>query len=171
MVKCGKISIYLIVRLTNMINLIGTFECTLDSKGRIMIPSQLKKQLDGVTSKSFILKRSVFQNCLELFPIQEWQVMMKRVNKLNRFVKKNNDFIRRYTAGLRSIDLDSNGRILIPKDLTTISSLNKHVVLSSSINIIEIWDKELYEKNINDPKIDFAKLTEDVMGDDQINVS
>ena len=70
-----------------------------------------------------------------------------------------------------TFDLDSNGRILIPKDLTTISSLNKHVVLSSSINIIEIWDKELYEKNINDPKIDFAKLTEDVMGDDQINVS
>ena len=132
-----------------MINLIGTFECTLDSKGRIMIPSQLKKQLDGVTSKSFILKRSVFQNCLELFPIQEWQVMMKRVNKLNRFVKKNNDFIRRYTAGLRSIDLDSNGRILIPKDLTTISSLNKHVVLSSSINIIEIWDKELYERCVH----------------------
>lgn len=97
--------------------------------------------------------------------------MMERVNKLNRFVKKNNDFIRRYTAGVRSIDLDSNGRILIPKDLITVSNLKKHVVLSSSINIIEIWDKELYEQNINDPKIDFVKLTEDVMGDDQKNVS
>ena len=154
-----------------MINLVGTFECTVDNKGRIMIPSQLKKQLDGVTSSSFILKRSVFQKCLELFPHQEWKVMMDRVNKLNRFVKKNNDFIRRYTAGVRSIDLDSNGRILIPKDLITVSNLKKYVVLSSSINIIEIWDKELYEQNINDPKIDFAKLTEDVMGDDQKNVS
>ena len=108
-----------------MINLVGTFECTVDNKGRIMIPSQLKKQLDGVTSSSFILKRSVFQNCLELFPNQEWKVMMERVNKLNRFVKKNNDFIRRYTAGVRSIDLDSNGRILIPKDLITVSNLKK----------------------------------------------
>ena len=154
-----------------MINLIGTYECTVDNKGRIMIPSQLKKQLDGFTTEPFILKRSVFQNCLELFPYSEWKLMMDKVNKLNRFVKKNNDFIRMYTAGVKSIDLDSNGRILVPKDLIAISKLTKHVVLSSSINIIEIWDKDEYEKSINDPKVDFAKLTEEVMGNDQDNVS
>ena len=154
-----------------MINLIGTYECTVDNKGRIMIPAQLKKQLDGFTKEPFILKRSVFQNCLELFPYSEWKLMMDKVNKLNRFVKKNNDFIRMYTAGVKSIDLDSNGRLLVPKDLITISKLTKNVVLSSSINIIEIWDKDEYEKSINDPKVDFAKLTEEVMGNDQDNVS
>ena len=154
-----------------MINLIGTYECTVDNKGRIMIPAQLKKQLDGFTTEPFILKRSVFQNCLELFPYSEWKLMMDKVNKLNRFVKKNNDFIRMYTAGVKSIDLDSNGRLLVPKDLIAVSKLKKHVVLSSSINIIEIWDKDEYEKSINDPKVDFAKLTEEVMGNDQDNVS
>tara|TARA_Y100000994_G_scaffold235786_1_gene225765 strand:+ start:62 stop:526 length:465 start_codon:yes stop_codon:yes gene_type:complete len=154
-----------------MINLIGTYECTVDNKGRIMIPAQLKKQLDGFTTEPFILKRSVFQNCLELFPYSEWKLMMDKVNKLNRFVKKNNDFIRMYTAGVKSIDLDSNGRLLVPKDLIAISKLTKNVVLSSSINIIEIWDKDEYEKSINDPKVDFAKLTEEVMGNDQDNVS
>ena len=154
-----------------MINLIGTYEGTFDNKGRIMIPAQLKKQLDGFTTEPFILKRSVFQNCLELFPYSEWKLMMDKVNKLNRFVKKNNDFIRMYTAGVKSIDLDSNGRLLVPKDLIAISKLTKHVVLSSSINIIEIWDKDEYEKSINDPKVDFAKLTEEVMGNDQDNVS
>ena len=154
-----------------MINLIGTYECTVDNKGRIMIPAQLKKQLDGFTSEPFILKRSVFQNCLELFPYSEWKLMMDKVNKLNRFVKKNNDFIRMYTAGVKSIDLDSTGRLLVPKDLIAISKLTKNVVLSSSINIIEIWDKDEYEKSINDPKVDFAKLTEEVMGNDQDNVS
>ena len=154
-----------------MINLIGTYECTVDNKGRIMIPAQLKKQLDGFTKEPFILKRSVFQNCLELFPYSEWKLMMDKVNKLNRFVKKNNDFIRMYTAGVKSIDLDSTGRLLVPKDLIVISKLTKHVVLSSSINIIEIWDKDEYEKSINDPKVDFAKLTEEVMGNDQDNVS
>ncbi len=154
-----------------MINLIGTYECTVDNKGRIMIPAQLKKQLDGFTTEPFILKRSVFQNCLELFPYSEWKLMMDKVNKLNRFVKKNNDFIRMYTAGVKSIDLDSNGRLLVPKDLIAISKLTKNVVLSSSINIIEIWDKDEYEKSINDPKVDFAKLTEQVMGNDQDNVS
>ena len=154
-----------------MINLIGTYECTVDNKGRIMIPAQLKKQLDGFTKEPFILKRSVFQNCLELFPCSEWKLMMDKVNKLNRFVKKNNDFIRMYTAGVKSIDLDSAGRLLVPKDLIAISKLTKNVVLSSSINIIEIWDKDEYEKSINDPKVDFAKLTEEVMGNDQDNVS
>jgi|TARA_B100001142_G_scaffold227197_1_gene225314 MraZ protein len=154
-----------------MINLIGTYECTVDNKGRIMIPAQLKKQLDGFTTEPFILKRSVFQNCLELFPYSEWKLMMDKVNKLNRFVKKNNDFIRMYTAGVKSIDLDSTGRLLVPKDLIAISKLTKNVVLSSSINIIEIWDKDEYEKSINDPKVDFAKLTEEVMGNDQDNVS
>ena len=154
-----------------MINLIGTYECTVDNKGRIMIPAQLKKQLDGFTTEPFILKRSVFQNCLELFPYSEWKLMMDKVNKLNRFVKKNNDFIRMYTAGVKSIDLDSTGRISVPKDLIAISKLTKNVVLSSSINIIEIWDKDEYEKSINDPKVDFAKLTEEVMGNDQDNVS
>ena len=154
-----------------MINLIGTYECTVDNKGRIMIPAQLKKQLDGFTKEPFILKRSVFQNCLELFPYSEWKLMMDKVNKLNRFVKKNNDFIRMYTAGVKSIDLDSNGRLLVPKVLIAISKLTKNVVLSSSINIIEIWDKDEYEKSINDPKVDFAKLTEEVMGNDQDNVS
>ena len=154
-----------------MINLIGTYECTVDNKGRIMIPTQLKKQLDGFTTEPFILKRSVFQNCLELFPYSEWKLMMDKVNKLNRFVKKNNDFIRMYTAGVKSIDLDSTGRLLVPKDLIAISKLTKNVVLSSSINIIEIWDKDEYEKSINDPKVDFAKLTEEVMGNDQDNVS
>ena len=154
-----------------MINLIGTYECTVDNKGRIMIPAQLKKQLDGFTTEPFILKRSVFQNCLELFPYSEWKLMMDKVNKLNRFVKKNNDFIRMYTAGVKSIDLDSTGRLLVPKDLIAISKLTKNVVLSSSINIIEIWDKDEYEKSINDPEVDFAKLTEEVMGNDQDNVS
>ena len=154
-----------------MINLIGSYECTVDNKGRIMIPAQLKKQLDGFTTEPFILKRSVFQNCLELFPYSEWKLMMDKVNKLNRFVKKNNDFIRMYTAGVKSIDLDSTGRLLVPKDLIAISKLTKNVVLSSSINIIEIWDKDEYEKSINDPKVDFAKLTEEVMGNDQDNVS
>ena len=154
-----------------MVNLIGTFECKVDVKGRLMIPVAVKRQLGNLINESFILKRSVFQNCLELFPLTEWKTMMDKVNKLNRFVKKNNDFIRMYTAGVKSVDLDSNGRILIPRDLITISKLKKHVVLSSSINIIEVWDKEEYEKSINDPKVDFAKLTEEVMGNDQDNVS
>lgn len=154
-----------------MYNLIGTYECKIDNKGRIMFPSPFKKQLGKELSKGFILKRSVFQKCLELFPINEWDETMLGVNKLNRFTKKNNDFIRRYTAGLKHIELDNAGRILIPKDLINFSHLKKNIVMSTALNIIEIWDKEMYENAINDSNVDFAKLTEEVMGNDDNNVS
>jgi len=147
--------------------LIGTYECKIDVKGRLLIPSAFKKQLAPVIAKGFVLKRAVFQNCLELYPLEEWEDLIKKVNSLNRFKKKNNDFIRRFTAGVKFIELDNNGRLLIPKDLIEFSNINREVTLSSSVNIIEIWDKVSYEKAIVDSRDDFAKLAEEVMGDDE----
>ena len=89
---------------------------------------------------------------------------MQKINKLNRFVKKNNDFIRRFTAGVKVVEIDALGRLLVPKDLTTFAQISKDIVLSSAVNIIEIWDKDLYEKSIDDSVVDFADLAEDVMG-------
>ncbi len=147
-----------------MTAIIGTYECKVDAKGRIMMPAPLKKQLTPSLQEGFVLKRSVFQSCLELYPMAEWNVLMAKINKLNRFVKKNNDFIRRFTAGVRVVEVDNLGRLLIPKDLTVFASIHKDVVLSSAVNIVEIWDKDLYEKSINDSMVDFADLAEDVMG-------
>ena len=155
-----------------MINLIGTYECKADAKGRLMISSAFKKQLSPILQEGFVLKRAVFQPCLELYPMQEWNEVMLKVNSLNRFVKKNNDFIRRFTAGVRVIELDASGRLLIPKDLCQFAGIKKQIVLSSAINIIEIWDKDNYEKTIDDTATDFASLAEEVMGNtDQDGVS
>ena len=147
-----------------MINLTGTYECKADAKGRLMLSSAFKKQLTEVLQDGFVVKRAVFQSCLELYPMQEWNLMMGKMNKLNRFVKKNNDFIRRFTAGVKIVELDASGRLLIPKDLCVFAGIQKNVVLSSAINIIEIWDKDNYEKAINETATDFAVLAEEVMG-------
>ena len=147
-----------------MLNLIGTYECKADIKGRVMVPAALKEQLASVSASSFVIKRAVFQSCLELYPMKEWNLMMEKINKLNRFVKKNNDFIRRFTAGVKMVELDASGRILIPKDLCQFAGIEKQVVLSSAVNIIEIWDKDKYEKAIDDAMVDFADLAEEVMG-------
>ena len=90
--------------------------------------------------------------------------MTEKISKLNRFVKKNNDFIRRFTAGVKIVEIDALGRLLVPKDLVLFASISKEVVFSSAINIVEIWDKDLYEKSIGDDEIDFADLAEEVMG-------
>jgi len=147
-----------------VVNLIGTYECKADAKGRLMMPVAFKKQLSPVLQEGFVLKRSVFQTCLELYPMAEWNLLMQKINKLNRFKKKNNDFIRRFTAGVKIVEIDSAGRLLIPKDLVGFASIKKELVLSSAVNIIEIWDKDLYEKAIDDAAVDFADLAEEVMG-------
>ncbi|CAA0161724.1 Transcriptional regulator MraZ [Tenacibaculum maritimum] len=130
----------------------------------MMFSSAFKKQLSAVLQDGFVLKRAVFQPCLELYPMSEWQLMMAKINKLNRFVKRNNDFIRRFTAGVKLVELDASGRILIPKDLCQFAGIQKEIVLSSSVNIIEVWDKEKYEKVIDEAALDFADLAEEVMG-------
>ncbi len=134
-----------------------------------MLPAAIKKQLLPILQNGFVLKRSVFQPCLELYPIAEWEILMQKVNKLNRFKKKNNDFISRFTAGLKQVEVDAAGRLLIPKDLVAFSGITKDIVVSSAINIIEIWDKDNYEKAIDDATGDFADLAEDVMGQDDDN--
>ena len=167
MVNCGNY-FYIFApkhfKATFLNSIVGTYECKVDAKGRLLIPAPLKKQLSIALQDGFVLKRSVFQPCLELYPLNEWNLMMEKINKLNRFVKKNNDFIRRFTAGVKVVEIDALGRLLIPKDLVVFSQISKDVVLSSAVNIVEIWDKDLYEKAIDDSVIDFADLAEDVMG-------
>lgn len=130
-----------------------------------MVPSDLKKQLAPVAAGGFVIKRAVFQPCLELYPMEQWRELMEKVSGLNRFNRKNNDFIRRFTAGVRTIDMDSAGRLNIPKDLMSFAGIGKELVVSSAINIVEIWDKQKYEQAIDDAANDFADLAEEVMGD------
>ncbi|GAB4141235.1 MAG: division/cell wall cluster transcriptional repressor MraZ [Bacteroidia bacterium] len=147
-----------------MNSLIGVYECNVDAKGRLLLPSPFKKQLQAVLDKGFVLKRSVFHKCLELYSMDEWNVLVKDINKLNRFKKKNVDFIRMFNAGVKSVELDGNGRLLLPKDLMAFAGISKSIVMSAAVNMIEIWDKDAYENAINDPQIDFGSLAEDVMG-------
>ncbi|MBT8299279.1 MAG: division/cell wall cluster transcriptional repressor MraZ [Maribacter sp.] len=154
-----------------MISFIGTYDCKADAKGRVMLPVALKNQMSPMLNQGFVLKRSVFQPCLELYPMAEWNLLMEKMNKKNRFKKKNNDFIRRFSAGVKVIEIDATGRLLIPKNLISIANITKEVVLSSAINIVEIWDKASYERVIDETADDFASLAEEVMGDDGDEVS
>ena len=148
-----------------MIHIIGTYECKVDVKGRLMFPSAFKSQLSEIVKEGFVIKRSIFRNCLELYPMSEWSEESERINKLNRFRKKNVDFIRKFMAGVKTVELDGAGRLLIPKDLVKYGGISKEVVLASVVNKIEIWDKEEYEKAVDYEPDDFADLAEEVMGD------
>ena len=111
------------------------------------------------------LKRAGVQKRQEIYRRAKGNDLMEKMSKLNRFNRKNVDFIRRFTAGVKTVEMDTAGRLNVPKDLALFAGISKDVVLSSAINIVELWDKEAYEKAINDAANDFADLAEDVMGD------
>ena len=148
-----------------MINFNEAYYCKADAKGRVMLPSALKNRLLPVLGEGFVIKRSVSGACLELWPMSQWEDMMLKIKKLNRFVKKNNDFIRIFMAGVKEVEIDSAGRLLIPKNLMSIAGIVKEIALSPSVDIIEIWDKDSYEAAIEITDEEFEVLAEDVMGD------
>jgi len=86
-------------------------------------------------------------------------------------VKKHNDFIRLFTAGVKLVELDGATRIGISPDLKAFANLSRDVVLSAHNGIVEIWDKEQYELTVNDSSVDFGVLAEQVMGGNDKSVN
>ncbi|MFI5219127.1 MAG: division/cell wall cluster transcriptional repressor MraZ [Bacteroidia bacterium] len=147
-----------------MVSLHGVYPCTADDKGRIMMPAPLKEQFQRILKKGFIIKRSIFSKALELYPVSTWSEMIKEISRLNRFSKKNSDFIRMFNYGVQPLVLDNTNRFLITKDLADFAGIKKDVVMASAIDHVEIWDQKAYHKFIKDNSAKFESLTEEVMG-------
>lgn len=146
-----------------MTNFIGEFDCKLDPKGRLMLPSGLRKQLSPEANESFVVNRG-FEQCLVLYPKNDWDRISAEVNRLNQYVKKNREFIRYFYRGATELSIDGTGRILLPKRLQEYGEIEKEVVLFAYSDRIEIWNKDKYESLLTDEPEDFANLAEEVMG-------
>jgi MraZ protein len=146
-----------------MTSLIGEFECKVDVKGRFMFPVNLRKQLDASFENGFVINRNLHQKCLVLYPIAEWEKLNKKLSKLNRLIKANDVFVRKFTGGATGCEADSAGRILLPKALNEYADIKTDIKVLGSNNVIEIWDKKLYEDFLNQD-VDIEKLAQDVLG-------
>src|ERR1700733_11691365 len=146
-----------------MAALIGEFECKLDEKGRLMLPSSLKKQLPPKEQKSFVVNRG-FEKQLNLYPRKEWEKISEQINGLNMFVKQNREFVRKFNNGATEIEIDGSGRVLLPKPLMVYAGIDKEAILFAHSNRIEIWSKAEYDRFMNEGAEDFAGLAEQVMG-------
>jgi MraZ protein len=146
-----------------MANLFGEFLCKLDSKGRFMLPSGLKKQLSNGDQERFVINRG-FEKNLTLYPESEWLKISKEINSLNLYTKKNREFVRYFFRGASEITADSTARVLLPKPLLDYAGLDREIILFAYGNRIEIWSKELYESTLDVEPDDFSVLAEEVMG-------
>src|SRR5436190_15499354 len=128
-----------------MIGFLGEYEATLDLKGRFLLPAGFKKQLPPEGATQFVLNRG-FEKCLTLYPIQSWEPIFSEISKLNDFDPKVREFRRYFLNGATQVELDSAGRLLLPKNLSEHAGLEKDIVLVSAVNKIEIWDKSKYKQ-------------------------
>ena len=99
-----------------MIGFIGEYEATIDSKGRFLLPAGIKKQLPEGELPVFVINRG-FEKCLSMYPLKSWAPLYESISSLNDFDPKVREFRRFFLNGAMQIEVDSAGRLLLPKSL------------------------------------------------------
>lgn len=146
-----------------MSHFLGEFECKLDAKGRLMVPSGLRKQMPEAEKDGLVVNRG-FEKHLVVYSRKEWDKIMEDLSKLNQYEKRTREFIRYFTRGATELTLDASGRVLFPKSLLDYAGIGADVVLSSQFNKIEVWAKDAYDSQMDNEPENFANLAEEVMG-------
>ncbi len=126
------------------------FECKLDAKGRLVLPSRIKSQLPEGSAE--IVIRKGFEPCLILYPVVEFKKVFSKISGLSEFNEEYRKLQRNFLSGVVTVELDNNGRLLIPKNLLTYAQLDKDALLVGIGSKVELWNPTVYEKQkINDP--------------------
>jgi protein mraZ len=144
-----------------MLSFIGDYTCKLDSKGRLVVPAVFRKEMQAVQEGSFVLQRNIFETCIDVYPKGEWLRLAEELRaKLSPFNQEHMRFRRGFFHGALEVELDANGRILIPrKMLDQVAIEGDEIVLVGLDSKIEIWDKIKYEEGAMSTE-EFVLLTD-----------
>lgn len=149
---------------------IGEHIVKLDKTNRVLFPSAIKRQLKGKEKEGFVLKQDLFEPCLVLYPMNEWERQNSILrNRLNPYNREHSKFIRHFYRGTAELFLDSSSRLLIPKRLIEAVEIEKELVFAGLDTKIEIWPKESWNSLETDD--DYGALAEKILGqpDNTIN--
>ena len=132
-----------------MVKFIGEHIARIDDKGRVVFPAALKSMVPDGADMRFVVKKDIFEDCLEMFTFEEWERRSEEVkSKLNFFNREHAMFWREYMRNRAIVEPDAKvGRITIPGKLLEAIGVMKEVVFSGNDHKIEIWAKEKYEES------------------------
>lgn len=122
----------------------GRFEHTIDSKGRLSIPSRFRETLNERYDARLVVTN--YDGCLIAYPHAEWQKLEERISTLPEFKRDTRAFLRFFYSSATDCSIDRLGRILIPQPLRDYAKLEKDVVLIGALKIVEIWSKDVWDK-------------------------
>ncbi|MGA1581764.1 MAG: division/cell wall cluster transcriptional repressor MraZ [Saprospiraceae bacterium] len=146
-----------------MPQLLGEYECKMDSKGRLRMPSPLLRQVGDEGVYHFVVNRG-FENHLMLYPKLVWDRISSEVNQLNTYNRKNLAFIRYFYRGAQEVAVDGADRVLLPRKLLEYAGIEKDVIIFAYNDRMELWAKDQYEDLLGQEPEDFLDLAEEVMG-------
>jgi MraZ protein len=147
-----------------MATFIGDYPCKVDVKGRIILPMAFKKQMPAAAQDHFVVRKDIFEDCLVLYAIDDWNKQLERIRKrINPYNREHNMFLRNFFKGTAELTLDNSNRLLIPKRLLETIGADRDVVLAGQDGRIEIWPASVYD-SIEMPADEFANLAEKLMG-------
>lgn len=150
-----------------MYQLTGEYDCKLDVKGRVRLPSSLLKQI-GSGTLNFTLNRG-FEKHLMLYPQEVWDKKVKEINQLNIYNTKQRQAIRYFYRGATMVSVDSADRILIPKPLMEYGQMSKELILFAYHEQIEIWSKEKYDLMLGEEPEDFSSIADEIFGTTKVD--
>lgn len=136
----------------------GRYEYTIDSKGRVSIPSKFKEILNQQYDERLVVTN--YDLCLVAYPHQEWSVIEEKMKNLPSLSKESRVFYRFFYSSGIDCEIDRQGRVLIPQSLRDYAKLEKDVVLVGSGKKIEIWNKERWEEAFRKSQDSFDQVTE-----------
>ena len=143
----------------------GNIEAKIDAKARIFVPAAFRKILQSSAQNTLILRKDIFQDCLVLYPIEVWEEELNKLRtKLSRWDKNQQALFRQFVVDAERLEMDSNGRILIPKRYLQMVGIASEVRFLGMDNTIEIWTKELLDSTLMSAS-DFSNSIQDAMSD------
>jgi len=139
----------------------GEYHHSIDSKGRMIVPSKFRETLGDM----FIITRGLDQ-CLFGYPLSEWEQIEEKLKGLPLTKKDARAFTRFFFSGATESELDKQGRINIPAPLLQYAKLDKECVILGVSNRIEIWSKQIWEDYFAQSEESFAEIAENMIGFD-----
>lgn len=138
----------------------GKHYYTVDSKGRIIIPAPYREIIFANYSPRLYVTNALFDKCLYLYPVEEWNKLQEFIKSKPRSDEAIKFFMRRVIASAMEVEMDKQGRILIPYALREDAQINEDVVIVGQIDRIEIWNKEEWHKLTDPTNIDRKSIEE-----------
>jgi len=146
-----------------MSSFIGDYNCKVDAKGRLILPSAFKRQISSDANEQFVVKKDIYEDCLVLYPMDEWKRMVEILrSKINPYNKAHKQFLRGFYMDTAELTLDSNNRLTIPKKILSKIKTEKELKLVAQDDKIEIWNPKTYNENFDENQ--FQDLADSIFG-------